>query len=402
MTPEMWERAADVSEDKLGLADHARVIVLHRKKGREHAHVVWSRINPDTMKATHMGRDYRTCAEIELRLSMEFGHKVTARGNLSKERAAGIIAEYVPPDQINNFLPPTPVAKHQKAADYEYVIAVRTGLDLHGFREQIRAIKDASDSPQAFISGIKAAGVTLCQGRRGFVLMDAGGGEHELGRTLGLKLDEARAFMRGIDRLALPTTEAARAVLKARAAGKIPPERVPWSGHSKHGRKASRRPRSVVDMMNEARAENKARREYEKKVLARLAARSASIAALAAAAAKQEQAAAKGILLRQIVAQAQAEREKERAIKAAERAMREAGRKKDTAPAMSDEELAALFAAQREQKDAARDAERHARIDGQTVYNDKGQVIGHKELQADGTVKVVKRGGNIRPKTTPF
>jgi hypothetical protein len=43
--------AADSAEERLGLKDQPRAIVVHEKEGRRHIHVVWSRIDADTMKA---------------------------------------------------------------------------------------------------------------------------------------------------------------------------------------------------------------------------------------------------------------------------------------------------------------------------------------------------------------
>jgi Relaxase/Mobilisation nuclease domain len=47
-------RAAEAAEERLGLQNHPRAIVIHEKHGRRHAHAVWSRIDPETMRATNM------------------------------------------------------------------------------------------------------------------------------------------------------------------------------------------------------------------------------------------------------------------------------------------------------------------------------------------------------------
>lgn len=49
-----FRRAADEAEKRLGLEGQPRAIVFHEKEGRRHAHVVWSRINPETMKAINL------------------------------------------------------------------------------------------------------------------------------------------------------------------------------------------------------------------------------------------------------------------------------------------------------------------------------------------------------------
>lgn len=49
VTPQQWERTADVLEEELGLQGHPRAIVLHEKDGRVHVHVVWQRTDIETM-----------------------------------------------------------------------------------------------------------------------------------------------------------------------------------------------------------------------------------------------------------------------------------------------------------------------------------------------------------------
>lgn len=397
MTPERWARSVDLLEEKLGLVGHPRLIVEHSYKDRVHRHVVWSRINPETMTARHMSHHDVVHEKVGLMLEMEFGHKITARSLLSPSQARKIIGEYVPPDQVEAFMPPKP--DKTKPADYEFKVAQRTGLDLHQFRAQVRAIKEAADSPQAFMSGLKAAGVTLCQGRRGFVLVDSGGGEHELGRTLGMKIEDARAYMKGIDRTALPTPATARAVLKARAAaaGK------PMPAASKHGQKRREAKQPKVRMPAEKRAQAiKANALRRSAIATTMKARNASVKAVRIApppsfiginSKKFDQEAAKQARMARLAArriERAAEAEQAKAKAEAEAAMRRAGRKAPIA-AMSEEERKAI--------EAAQDAARHVRIDGTVLYNDKGQAIGHLELQADGSVKVIKRGSRFNPPT---
>jgi hypothetical protein len=45
------------TESSLKLVGQPRAVVFHTKKGREHCHVVWSRIMPDAGKAVHMDHD---------------------------------------------------------------------------------------------------------------------------------------------------------------------------------------------------------------------------------------------------------------------------------------------------------------------------------------------------------
>ena len=51
---DVLEDAADRAESALGLEGQPRAIIIHEKNGRRHAHVVWSRIDPEAMKAVNL------------------------------------------------------------------------------------------------------------------------------------------------------------------------------------------------------------------------------------------------------------------------------------------------------------------------------------------------------------
>lgn len=44
-------------EETLGLKDQPRAVVFHVKEGREHCHVVWSRIDADQQRSVHLAFD---------------------------------------------------------------------------------------------------------------------------------------------------------------------------------------------------------------------------------------------------------------------------------------------------------------------------------------------------------
>ena len=47
----LYLETCDRAEQALGLGGQARLVIEHIKDGRSHAHVVWSRIDIDSMKA---------------------------------------------------------------------------------------------------------------------------------------------------------------------------------------------------------------------------------------------------------------------------------------------------------------------------------------------------------------
>ena len=52
-----------------------RVVVVHEKEGREHCHIVWSRIDLDRMAAISDSHNYRKHEEVARALEKEFGHE---------------------------------------------------------------------------------------------------------------------------------------------------------------------------------------------------------------------------------------------------------------------------------------------------------------------------------------
>ena len=68
---EIFEKAAERIEERVGLVGHPRVIVFHEKEGRRHAHAVWSRIEADTMTAKNLPFFKNRMREISKELFME-------------------------------------------------------------------------------------------------------------------------------------------------------------------------------------------------------------------------------------------------------------------------------------------------------------------------------------------
>ena len=69
--PEVFERTADHIEKKLGLENQPRAIVFHEKDGRRHAHVVWSRIDTERMRAINLSHYKSKLRDISRELFLE-------------------------------------------------------------------------------------------------------------------------------------------------------------------------------------------------------------------------------------------------------------------------------------------------------------------------------------------
>lgn len=76
-----WLRAGDMLGQQLGLEGQRRAIVLHSKKGRTHAHVVWERY--DHEKEKMVSDSFSRLAQDRARKEMEqaFGHEPTPHRN---------------------------------------------------------------------------------------------------------------------------------------------------------------------------------------------------------------------------------------------------------------------------------------------------------------------------------
>lgn len=58
LSPEQWDQAVDTLETNLGLDGQSRIVVEHEKLGRTHRHVIWSRIDPDTLATISDSHNY--------------------------------------------------------------------------------------------------------------------------------------------------------------------------------------------------------------------------------------------------------------------------------------------------------------------------------------------------------
>lgn len=87
MTLEQWRHAADRIEKQLGLYQ-PRAVVFHQKDGHKHMHVVWSRIDAETMHAIDPGLYKRKLKEICRKLEKEMGlQQVRNERELARERS---------------------------------------------------------------------------------------------------------------------------------------------------------------------------------------------------------------------------------------------------------------------------------------------------------------------------
>jgi hypothetical protein len=159
--------AADSAEERLGLKEQPRAIVVHEKEGRRHIHVVWSRIEADTMKAVELPFFKNRLASLSKELYLEHG--------------------WVLPDghKENGWKNPLnfTLAEWQQAR--------RLGLDPREVKQVFQQAWHQSDGLRGFRNALEEHGYYLARGdRRGFVAVDLQGEVFSLSRMAGVKTKE--------------------------------------------------------------------------------------------------------------------------------------------------------------------------------------------------------------------
>ena len=161
--------AIERAEERLGLSGQPRAVVFHEKEGRRHAHVVWSRIRIDEMRAVQMSFDHERLKSLSRELFLEHGWTMPA----------GLIASEV--RDPRNFT----LAEWQQAK--------RTGGHP---RETKTAIQDAwaiSDSRTAFLHALEERGFRLARGdKRGFVAVDTHGEVYSIPKQANVTTKQVR------------------------------------------------------------------------------------------------------------------------------------------------------------------------------------------------------------------
>ena len=184
----------DRVEKALGLEGQPRAIVYHIKDGREHCHVVWSRIDYQTEKAVHLAFDREKLMMVTRQFAREHG--------LSLPDGYG-------PSRFDERRPQTSL--------YERAQERATGISKEERQILVTQAWRQSDSPKAFVRALEDLGYVLATGNRPYVLVDIYGGMNALPKLIddrSVRTKDIREFLaKDFPPESLPTVDEAKALV---------------------------------------------------------------------------------------------------------------------------------------------------------------------------------------------
>jgi len=186
----------DRVEAKLNLAGQPRAIVFHIKEGREHCHVVWSRIDVEHGKAVHQAFDHQKLMMVKREFAREHGLALPAGMTRDAARERG------KKGQLSLY------EKHQQDT---------TGLTKEERIAQVTEAWRRSDNATAFVKALEDLGYVLATGKRPYVLVDLYGEMNALPKLIDdrtVRTRDLRAFLeRDFPPESLPSVDEARALV---------------------------------------------------------------------------------------------------------------------------------------------------------------------------------------------
>ncbi len=196
ITRAQYLAAVERIENRLGLAGQPRAIIFHVKQGtgREHCHVVWSRIDTAKMRAVQLSHDRMKLRTLAREIAREYGLELPP--GLAEDRAM---------DRFDR----ADMSLAEKAQTEQ------SGISPHERRADITTAYRSADGPIAFVQSLEERGYFLAiGGRRAFVVVDRYGHVHSLARQIvGVKTRALKSFLAELD---VPTLEEAKGLARSR------------------------------------------------------------------------------------------------------------------------------------------------------------------------------------------
>lgn len=175
------------TEAALRLSEQPRAVVFHVKYGREHCHVVWSRIDDLKGRAVQMSHDRQKLRTVTQEFARDHGLELPAGMRQNNLR-----------DRFNNRKRLENLAEKQQEE--------RTGISKAERMATITAAWRESDSGESFTAALEKRGYFLARGdQRAYVVVDLYGEIHSLTRQIqGAKTKDVKARLAGYDVDKLP------------------------------------------------------------------------------------------------------------------------------------------------------------------------------------------------------
>lgn len=192
-----YEDYAGRVEKALGLSGQPRAMVYHIKDGREHCHVVWSRIDARAGKAIHLAFDHQKLMMVTREFARDHGLKLP-RGYERNIR-----------QQEEN--------RRRQLSLYEKEQERQTGIAKEQRMADVTAAWKRSDNARAFVRALEERGYILCGGdKRPYVLVDLYGHMNALPKLIAdktVRTKDVVAFLeKNFPPESLPTVDEARAL----------------------------------------------------------------------------------------------------------------------------------------------------------------------------------------------
>jgi hypothetical protein len=188
--------AVERAEEALGLSGQPRAVIVHEKNGRRHAHVVWSRIDADAMKAINLPFFKTRLNALSRELYLEHGWELPEGYRTNGWK-----------NPLNFTL-----------ADWQQ--AQRVGLDPREIRQIFQNAWQHSDNLASFRNALEEHGYFLARGdRRAFVAVDVHGEIYAVTRMAGVKSKDVQNRLGSPD--ALPSVEQVRTDVRRRLTQKL-------------------------------------------------------------------------------------------------------------------------------------------------------------------------------------
>jgi hypothetical protein len=184
LKPEQLREAVDILASELGFEGHQRVIVEHEKKGRLHGHVIFNRVDVDTLRVKDITGNYYAHERAAEKIEQKFGLERTPKPHLD-------LAAY---QERRHSAKPFDIS--------EIRASQKTGIDPQQMKAELTDLWRKVDSGKGFTAAIEERGYILAQGdRRNFCIIDHAGTAHSLARRIeGAKAKDINERLADIDR----------------------------------------------------------------------------------------------------------------------------------------------------------------------------------------------------------